>query len=103
MTIQPTQPTTLDDVMHKLDEIYSAVKKAKRKTESRDRIAPWTGLVGLGLGIVVAGLVAGYQANPEGIRWFPIEWWFALFIAGVALMITGGLGTAVMRRKEKIS
>ena len=103
MTVQPKKPPTLADIMHKLNDIKSEVEKAEKKAESRDRIAPWTGLAGLGLGIVVAGLIAGYQANPEGIRWFPIEWWFVLFMAGLALMIVGGLATTIIVKKEKIS
>jgi amino acid transporter len=102
---KPPQPPSLSDVMHKLDEILSILKKSERKAESRYKLTPWANLVGLGIGIIVAGLVAGNQENPGGIQWLPIPvtWWFVLLLAGVTLMIAGGIGIFVMVRKEKIS
>jgi uncharacterized membrane-anchored protein len=93
--MRPTRPPWARDILRRLDRLDSRLEKA----EARHRTAPWTTLFVLGFTTAVAGLVAGFQASPEGIQWFPIQWWFVLFIAGVAMTITGGL-VALFRAKK---
>jgi uncharacterized membrane protein len=93
--MKPTRPPWVRDIMRKLDGLDNRLKKA----EARDRTAPWTMLFGLGFGTAVTALAAGLQANPKEIQWFPIQWWFVLFMAGVAMTIIGGL-VALFKAKQ---